>query len=230
LALEILEYKRMLADCKPQGRGFEPFHKYFSPAASAYSFKPNMKLVFALMPYLPSKSAKYPSLVLCPMAGVGAAPIMVLSYYRPPHAPTRVITWENDEKWRKVLEENLKRNSFCEGRWALQPIEQVPDGAADAAMACIAPNPDMEKFMPMVSTLLKTLHSKLVKKSRVIIVSRRYEIDLDETLYTELILEQLVDPKLYNLLEVATVRGRKPQRRLYNKEAQKDVFLILERK
>jgi len=228
--LEAAEQRRTLADFKPPRRGFEPFHKYFSPESSDYPFKPNMKLVFALMPYLPRKGAKYPSLVLCPMAGVGAAPIMVLSYYRPPHAPTRVITWENDEKWRRVLEENLKRNWFCQGRWTLQPIEQVPDETADGAIACIPPDPDMERFVPMVSRLLKTLHSKLMKKSRLIIVSKRYEIDLDETLYTELILEQLSDPQLYNLVEVATVRGRTPQRRLYNKEAQKDVFLILERK
>ena len=217
-------------DLKPPRRGFEPFHKYFSPRSSDYFFKPNMKLLFALMPHLPRGRSRYPKLVLCPMAGVGAAPVMVLSYYRPPYASTRVIAWEEDEGWRRILEENLRRNFFCEGRWILEPIQQAPDGEADAAVFCPPPDEDAEKLRKRIASLLQLLHGKLRRKSKVIIVSRRLEIDLDEALYTELVLEGAVNPKLYNLLEVATVKARKPQRRLYNEEAQRDVFLILERK
>jgi len=77
---------------------------------------------------------------------------------------------------------------------------------------------------------LELLHAKLKKGSSVIMVSRRLELALDEVFYTELALEHLVDTSLYNLIQVATVRARTPQRRLYNEEAQKDVFIILRRR
>ncbi|MEM4497218.1 MAG: hypothetical protein QW692_00140 [Nitrososphaerota archaeon] len=218
----------ILARMKPPRRGFEPFHKYFSPESNDYPFKPNMRLLFSLMPYLCASKKLAPKQVLCPMAGVGAAPIMVLAYYT--NAYTKVAAWEDEAKWREILQKNFQRNHFCEGRWRINPIEELEDKSGDAAVFCPPPSPDFEKFNEAVSKTLELLHAKLKKGSSVIIVSRRLELALDEVFYTELALEHLVDTSLYNLIQVATVRARTPQRRLYNEEAQKDVFIILRRR
>jgi hypothetical protein len=219
---------RHLDKTAPPHRGFEPFHRYFSPESSQYPFKPNMKLLFALMPILAGRK-RYPRLVLCPKAGVGAAPIMVLAYYRPPETPTKVITYEDDERWRRVLVENLEANYFCRGRFEVKPLGEVEDGVADASIVCIQPTEDAPELVREVSDLLEALHGKLATGSRVVLVSRRLEVGFD-ALYTELLLESAVNVRKYAIEEVSTVRGRKPQRRLYNEEAWRDVFVILHKK
>lgn len=229
LAADQWEATLPLAEMKPPRRGFEPFHKYFSPKSSNYLFKPNMKLLFSLMPHLCRTKHSIPKLVLCPAAGVGAAPIMFLAYYT--NVDSRVVVWEDDEEWREILVENLQRNKFCEGRWSLMPVEEVPEGVGDAGIFC--PHPQLtglEEFSKSVSAILETLYEKLKKGSRVVIVSRRFEIDLDNTFYTELSLESAVDTNLYDITQIGMVVARTPQRRLYNDEAQKDVFIILQRK
>lgn len=219
---------RHLDKTAPPHRGFEPFHRYFSPESSQYPFKPNMKLLFALMPILAGRK-RYPRLVLCPKAGVGAAPIMVLAYYRPPETPTKVITYEDDERWRRVLVENLEVNYFCRGRFEVKPLGEVEDGVADASIVCIQPMEDAPELVREASDLLEALHGKLATGSRVVLVSRRLEVGFD-ALYTELLLESAVNVRKYAIEEVSTVRGRKPQRRLYNEEAWRDVFVILHKK
>jgi len=219
---------RHLDKVAPPHRGFEPFHRYFSPESSQYPFKPNMKLLFALMPILAGRK-RYPRLVLCPKAGVGAAPIMVLAYYRPPETPTRVIAYEDDERWRRILVENLEANYFCRGRFEVKPIEEVEDGAGDASIICVPPMEDELELSRQVSALLDALHGKLAAGSKVILVSRRLEVGFD-ALYTEGVLEFAADARKYAVEEVSTVRGRRPQRRLYNEEAWRDVFVILRRR
>lgn len=216
-----------LSNLKPPRRGFEPFHKYFSPESIQYPFKPNMKLLFALMPYL-CRTRKSPDIVLCPLAGVGAAPIIVLAYYT--HGTT-VVAWEDDEKWRKILEENFTRNEFCRGRWIIAPMESLREEVGDSAIFCLEPENDYGEFIKQTANILSLLYEKLKKGSPVVIVSRRLEIDFDETLYTELLLEEAIQwLDLYTIVQVATVAAKPPQRRLYNREAQKDVFAIIKRK
>lgn len=215
-----------LEKIKPPRRGFEPFQKYFVPESNDYPFKPNMKLIFSLMPYLSKSIHSPPKLVLCPMAGVGAVPIMVLAYYT--QTNTEVIAWEENEKWRKILEKNFQCNYFCKDRWKLVPIESIPDKIGDAGMISPSPLADAEEFTKQLSDTLNLLHKKLKKYSRLVIVSRRLEIDFDYVFYTELAIEQSIDPKLYEIIQIATVTARTPQRRLYNKEAQKDVFVIIQ--
>lgn len=218
---------RPLASMKPPRRGFEPFHRYFSPESTQYPFKPNMKLLFALMPYLCRTKGKPPEVVLCPMAGVGAAPIMVLAYYT---QKTTVIAWEDDEKWRNILKDNLTRNEFCKGRWKIEPLEEIDDEVGDSAVFCPDPS-DPDQFVETIPRILILLYQKLKKNSPTIIVSRRVEIDLEEAFYTELALEQAIQELgLYEISQIATVTARTPQRRLYNKEAQKDVFAIIIRR
>jgi len=163
-----------------ESRGFEPYSHFFSHRSRRYHFRPNLKLLVALLPYLYNEGP--PKRVICPMAGVGAAPVMTLAFFR---ETTRVVVWEEDEFWRSVCLENLRRNSFCSGRYEVLP----PDlwGEADGAVLATAPK---EKFSGVrrwydeLSRNLKALSKSLVGGT-IVIVSKRVDQGYREYVHTE---------------------------------------------
>jgi hypothetical protein len=132
------------------------------------------------------------------MAGVGAAPLLTLAFYR---SGTRVVVWEEDSFWRSVCEENLARNSFCAGRYEVLPPEMW--GPADGAVMATAPKPGfshIQRWYEALSRNIRELSGCLVEGS-IIIVSERVDQGYREYVYTE----NLIASALYRNIERARV-------------------------
>ena len=158
----------------------------------------------ALLPFLYNDGP--PARVLCPMAGVGAAPILTLAFYR---EGTRVVVWEDDDFWRSVCLENLRRNDFCANRYEV--LHPRMWGQGDGAVIATAPRPnyrDVSRWYDRLSKNLRALDRSLVSGT-VIIVSRRVDQGYKECVFTEnLILSALYsNMKRASVVEVGEVKN-----------------------
>jgi hypothetical protein len=165
-----------------QAKGYAPYSHYFCERSRRYYFKPNLKLLVAVLPELMS-SGRPPRRVICPMAGVGAAPVMVLAFYR---RGTTAVAWEENEEWRPVCAENLGRNSFCCGRYEIAPPESW--GWGDAAVIASAPRQkftDVRRWYGRLEENLRHLGRCLRRNSVLLYVGRRVDQGYHEYVRTE---------------------------------------------
>ena len=158
------------------------------------------------------------------MAGVGAAPVLTLAFYR---GGTRVVAWEEDSFWRSVCEENLARNSFCRGRYEILPPEMW--GPADGAVLATPPKPKFSHVQKWYEALCRNLQelSRCMVEGVIVIVSERVDQGYCEYVYTE----NLITSALYRnfgrarVVEVGEVETQQSDQ-LNNIERQ--VFVVAE--
>ncbi len=152
------------------------------------------------------------------MAGVGAAPLLTLAFYR---EETRVVVWEEDDFWRQVCEENLRNNSFCQGRYELLPPHLW--GMGDGAVITTAPKPKYSDVGRWYSRLEKNMQAvaRSMHSGTIIVVSKRVDQGYHEYIHTEnLILKALLDAfgKRITIVEVGEVEDKH--------EIERPVFIV----